>query len=406
MLTRPSPAQPVEPSTPPPARRRVYARDRTLRWRAPLIWALAGAGAFGATAWLANRPALAERVSLTLGPAIARPLSLFTGAFPFAVAEALLGLYVLSLLFALGSSLSAVAGGQQRLRNALAGGALRVLRDAGFWIFMLYAMWGFNYARPPLEARLGWPRWDGAELAEVVKLAEASVAATNRAYVQLHGSEDAGAPTVLTHSERALQTMLERGWASVTEQLGLPESTAQHYGAVKLPLISPILARLGLSGVYSPYTAEPNAVRGMPAMRLPVAMAHEQAHQRGIAIEAEASFLGMIVGAHSADPLARYAAVSFAQSQLVGALPNRERRRLAAQRLPGVVRDLRDLEEYRRRNDTVAGTVQSAVNDRYLRANRVPGGIQSYGRSAFLLILYVREHPEELEREGMLAAGR
>ena len=49
-----------------------------------------------------------------------------------------------------------------------------------------------------------------------------------------------------------------------------------------------------------------------------------------------------------------------------------ERRRLAAERLPGVVRDLRDLDEYRRRNESVAGTVQSAVNDRYLRANRVP----------------------------------
>jgi hypothetical protein len=134
-------------------------------------------------------------------------------------------------------------------------------------------------------------------------------------------------------------------------------------------------------------------------------MAHEQAHQRGIAIEAEASFLGMLVGARSADPLARYSAVSFAQAQLVGALPNRERRRVVAARLPGVVRDLRDLEEYRRRNETVAGNVQSAVNDRYLRANRVPGGIQSYGRSAFLLILYLREHPEELRRDGLLGTG-
>ena len=112
--------------------------------------------------------------------------------------------------------------------------------------------------------------------------------------------------------------MLDRGWADVTERLGLPASMSAHYGPVKLPLISPILARLGLSGVYSPYTAEPNVVRRMPAMRLPAAMAHEQAHQRGIAIEAEASFLGILVGARSADPLARYSAVSFAQAQLVG----------------------------------------------------------------------------------------
>jgi hypothetical protein len=201
-----------------------------------------------------------------------------------------------------------------------------------------------------------------------------------------------------------LQNALAMAWSDVTEELGLSESMAARYGPVKQPWISPVLARLGLSGVYSPFTAEANVVRGMPAMRLPAAMAHEQAHQRGIAIESEATFLGILVGARSVDPLARYSALSFAQAQLVGALPNRERRRIAAERLPGVVRDLRDLEEYRRRNESVAGTVQTAVNDRYLRANRVPGGVQSYGRSAFLLILYLRQHPEALTRGGILAA--
>jgi hypothetical protein len=375
----------------------VSGRAKPLRWRWPLFWGLAGAGAYALSHVLSRFPEVAERgYSQGLSPLIARTLSRASGAFPFAVSELLAGAYLVWVFAALVTGTRAVLTRRRATLPMLSAGALRVVRDGGAFVFLLYALWGFNYARPALETRLGWPEWQGASLEEVVSLAEASVAATNDAYLELHGSPDAGAPTLLPEDVASLEAALDQGWARAVEQLGLPPSMAAAHGRVKQPWISPMLARLGLLGVYSPFTAEANIVRGMPAMRVPFSMAHEKAHQRGIAIEAEASFLGFLVCSLSPDPLARYAAASFAQAQLVGALPQRERRRLAAERLPGVVRDLRDLEEYRRRNESVAGTVQSAVNDRYLRANRVPGGIQSYGRSAFLLILYTRQHPGAL----------
>jgi hypothetical protein len=362
---------------------------------------VAGVAAYALSAALARFPALAEGgYALHVSPLVARPLSLFSGLFPFALSEVLLGAYVLWTLAALTAGARAVRARRRGPLHALGGGALRVGRDAGVFVVLLYALWGFNYARPPLEERLGWPEWQGARLEEVVRLAEASVTATNRAYLALHGRPDAGVPTTLLGGTASLEGPLDEGWARASARLGLPPSVSAPHGRVKQPFSSPFLARLGLSGVYSPFTAEANVVRGMPGVRVPFSMAHEKAHQRGVAIEAEASFLGFLVCSLSPDPLARYAAASFAQSQLVAALPQRERRRLAGERLPGVVRDFRDLEEYRRRNESVAGTVQSAVNDRYLRANRVPGGIQSYGRSAFLLILYARLYPDAFSPGG------
>ena len=65
-------------------------------------------------------------------------------------------------------------------------------------------------------------------------------------------------------------------------------------------------------------------------------------------------------------------------------------------RLPGVQRDLEDLDAYLERHRTRAGAVQSAVNDRYLRANRVPGGIRSYNLSVRLLVLYSQKNGGEL----------
>jgi hypothetical protein len=44
------------------------------------------------------------------------------------------------------------------------------------------------------------------------------------------------------------------------------------------------------------------------------------------------------------------------------------------------------------RFDGVADRVATAVNDRYLRMNRVPGGVANYGRSVRLMIEYSRRN--------------
>jgi hypothetical protein len=145
-----------------------------------------------------------------------------------------------------------------------------------------------------------------------------------------------------------------------------------------------------------PFTAEATVEGGLPAVRIPFSMGHEKAHQRGIANEAEASFFGFVATAHAPDPLVRYAAAVFAQGQLMAALPGNARRDVDALRLPGVRRDLVDLEAYLASFRGVASEVSSAVNDRYLRANRVPGGVRSYGQAVRLLILYARQSGGDL----------
>jgi hypothetical protein len=359
----------------------------------PLLAAAAGTTAFVASRALAAFPDFTESVYANgLGPILARPLSLATGLLPFALVELLLIGYIVWTLALLVFALRSVFARRRSLGDVASGGVRRVLRDGGIIVFLLYLLFGFNYARAPLETRLGWGEWQGVAEEEVVALAEAAVAMANQRYLELHGSEDAREPTRLPENLRSLEDAIDDGWSRGAEALALPERVGAHYGPVKRPLISPLLARMSLYGVYSPFTAEANVVRGVPAVRTPHSMCHEKAHQRGIAVEAEASFVGFIACGLSSDPLARYSAASFAQGQLVGALPARERLRVAAQRLPGVQRDLVDLDAYLARNRTRASAVQNAVNDRYLRANRVPGGVRSYALSVRLLILYAQRN--------------
>jgi len=381
-----------------------YPADRQIRWRWPIIAALAGAGAYGVSLLLARMPARAESLyGEGLGPLVTRPLSLLTGRVPFSVADILIAAYCVWLLAAMLSARKVVAAKRRSVRNALAGGLSRVIRDAGLIVLVFYAVWGWNYARPTYAERAGWPEWQGASGEELLALAEAASAAANQAYLDLHGVADVGHPTAFPDDTLDIDESLDEGWKLAAARLGLQPTAGRPYGRVKWPLGSVVLRWLSVSGIYFPFTAEANVVRGMPAMRAPVVMAHEQAHQRGVTGEGEASFVGFVVASLAPGRLSRYSAAVYAQGVLVQALAPVDRdaaKRLVADRYPGVQRDVDDVAAFYRRYTTRIGRrVEQTVNDRYLRANRVPGGVANYGISTQLLIEYARQQHGRLFRE-------
>lgn len=366
---------------------------RPLRWRTSLVAALAGALAWGAAQLPGLSNATSERLfGGGLGALVSQPLSRVTGWVPFSLGEVLVVAWLTWLLVAAALAVRAVAARRRAAPHAIAGGVLRVVRDLGVITFMFYAFWGFNYSRPAFESMAGWPAWQGMDVAELTHLAERTVTATNAAYLALHGVEDAGQPTRLENA-RALDTAVEQGWQSAAALLSLPPNTGARYGRAKRPLVSPLMERLGITGVFFPFTAEANVVRDLPAAAVAATLAHEKAHQRGYASEAEAGFLGYVAAAMAPDPLSRYGAALYAQNGLLSALGSADpdaHRRLYGMRLPGVVRDLRDLSAYYNRHRGVARAVGTVVNDRYLRAHQVKGGVQDYRRSTQLLVAFAR----------------
>jgi hypothetical protein len=85
----------------------------------------------------------------------------------------------------------------------------------------------------------------------------------------------------------------------------------------------------------------------------------------------------------------------YAGSQLLTSLAGADTEaysRIAGSRLPGTRRDVADLAAWINRFEGVADRVATAVNDRYLRMNRVPGGVANYGRSVRLMIEYSRRN--------------
>ncbi len=355
----------------------------------------------GAALVLARFPGAVERIyGEALGPWIARGLSLTTGWIPVSVSWVLLLALVSWGGWRSWSALTRVRAGSLDLGAALWGGTTWTAGVIGILVVVFYTFWGLNYARAPVDTRLGLDSAGELDAEELRALTSHAVARVNQAYAGLHeGSDDIGVPTRIPFDPRAVSRGLEVGWRRVGPALGMEGAEVGRYGPVKVRGVTWLLDFFDLSGVYSPFTGEAHVTASLPSMVLPATVGHEQGHQRGIARENEATFVGVLAALHADDPYIRYSGwariVRILQRDLArvdrGAW-DREMEALA----PGVRRDWGDYVRWYEENRSVGGPVATAVNDTYLRAHAVPGGIRSYDRVTTLLLQWARRYDGRL----------
>jgi hypothetical protein len=333
-------------------------------------------------------------------PVLRQGLSLLTGLVPFSLAEFVVLAVVVRVGVGIRKGVRSIRSGVVRVPAALGYGALRAAQDAGVLLFLFYLLWGFQYARPGLEAHMGIEASGEVSVDELHELALRSVEATNFLYRELHGVPDAGEPTARGNASEMVPP-LESGWRHVIDILGLPEQVGGRRGSPKPFLASPVVKRFGISGMHFPFTGEALFLRDLPGVLHPVNLAHEMAHQRGFARESDANVLGFLVAAYSDDVIARYAAQHFLQRQLITALQRlspEAARGVQRERDPGVVRDTEHLREYWQPARGMVGTAATRVNDAMLRSHGIPEGVGSYQGSVWVLIALARERGDDILR--------
>ena len=377
--------------------------DRAPRWRFNLA-SVAVACTFAILVKLASMaPGLVEQL-YTGGYSVrlTTSLALATAHMPFSVFEVLLAVVGLWLLLPGIPALYRVVRKRRHFVNAMVCEGVRTLGFAGVAISVFYAVWGLNYARADLPERIGWddstlatlPRLGTAEdREELVALCTQLTFVTNFYYEQAMGTRDAGQHSRPRASIADLDRSLDVGYQRAAALLGMNASFARSRGPPKPVRASRLMSTLGIAGFYSPWTGEANYNREMPPHQLPLTIAHEKAHQRCVTSEDEANFMGYLACILSDDPYARYSGYLFAQGQLLRELLRvdpQAARAIMSLRYDGVQQDV----YYGRMYWVVfRGALQSAslaVNNAYLRANRVEGGLVSYQRSARLLVLFSR----------------
>lgn len=147
-----------------------------------------------------------------------------------------------------------------------------------------------------------------------------------------------------------------------------------------------------ISGIYCPYTGESNVNTAYPDFVVADTIAHEYAHQRGIAPEDECNFLAFAVNVSSDDPYLRYAALASAFSSLgsEAAWLDDERYAEIYADCPAFVRgEYRAYSEYfQKYAHNTAADVAGSLNDEYLKLNGQTEGVLSYQMDARLICLY------------------
>ncbi|MDY3845397.1 MAG: DUF3810 domain-containing protein [Eubacteriales bacterium] len=157
------------------------------------------------------------------------------------------------------------------------------------------------------------------------------------------------------------------------------------------------MSYLHILGVYSYFTGEANVNTNPPDYTTPYTMAHEMAHQRGIAREDEANFMAFLVCLESDDTYIRYSAYlemfEYVQNSLYKA--NTELYRLSCDYPKEVYKDrLAYYNYYIKYADNPIGEVSSRVNDTYLKSQGTQGRV-SYGMVTDLTVAYYLSYIEQ-----------
>jgi hypothetical protein len=290
---------------------------------------------------------------------------------PFALFDVILGLAVVAAAWLL---LTRVRR-RGWLRGLLHSAAALVVAAAVVYLAFL-GMWGFNYRRVPIEARLDY------DAGRITMDAARDLAI--EAVLQVNRGRPAAVSTPF--DEASLARALER------TQQALGDSRAAIPGRPKASLLGLYFRRAAIDGMTNPFALEiilnPDL---LPAER-PMVLAHEWAHLAGYAHETEANFIAWLT-CLQADPAARYSAWLSAYEHAIRALPRGERAALPPLD-EGPRADLRAIAARYQRSSPVVRTAARDVYDSYLRANRVAEGVASYGAVVRLMLGTARDEAE------------
>jgi len=308
--------------------------------------------------------------------------SLLFSPLPFSAAEIALlagGAWALFCLFRLVFRLIRRPGGRKALLLAYLS---RLVLTGGCLALAFSALWGVCYSDPGLTDLLGLdirPRSTEELYAVCVDMLTEAARLAPAVPRDGEGICDFGAFSTLAGGVSGAYGRLAEAE---------PFFTAPFYPAPKRVLLSELMSRFGISGIYAPFTAEANVNGLTPHSHLPFTMCHEAAHRLGLAREEDANFAAFLACISSGDIQYNYSGYLLAYIYASNALYRTDREAaygLSDLESPEIKSDLAYYSAYLRQFEGPATSLGTAANNTYLRAMGQSDGVRSYGRVVDLL---------------------
>ncbi len=274
----------------------------------------------------------------------------------------------------------------RRIRfSAFAGYLLSLCIAGGVLLNLFYVMWGFNYSRPSLYTLLSLPVEERSmEELEAACLRLAAEAKELREAVP----EDEAGVFALEGGYEMYFDEIPTAYARLGVEFPLFSRRAY---AAKGVISSVGLSYAGISGIFIPYTGEPNVNVDQPALLTLSAAAHETAHSLGIAREDEANFVSYLACSCSENPSIAYSGTMLALIHCGNKLYAADKDKYFALYATYSDAMVRDLAHYNAYWDSFEGPVEEAattLNDNYLKFNQQESGVKSYGMMVDLILAY------------------
>jgi hypothetical protein len=333
-------------------------------------WAILGLLALALRFLASQFPETTDRVySRSIFPFLRNLLDLSLGKLPFPsiyLFFILIGVILIIFIF----RLKAQVGRKQKLHYSL-----RFLCNAlGALIFFFLVLWGYNYQRTPIVQQLGLlPTTLSLEILETELELTRNLAFQERLKIK----EDTAAINEWM-DYALLEEVVRNNMRKNLFLLGI-----NYTGNPRTKLVPPsgFMRRIGILGIYFPYSGESYIDPSLHPLEQPFTIAHEMAHSFGVTDEGEANFLAWVICSHADDPRLRYSA----QLRLL-LYQLRDYRRESPERMelwiknlpPGLRQDLIAIQKANERYKPFFLEFSRWINDLFLKSQGIEAGITSY----------------------------
>lgn len=348
----------------------------------------------GIVGWAAARniSGFADFYGFTVYPWVVNIFARFSGIFPFSLAEIMIVLGVLLVLFSVVYFIvNIIRRKGQRLWFILSSLSSIVLVYGILLFCYVYGM-GINYSRKPFSeiAGLTTEKYTKEQVLDTLEYAIENLTESGK-YIELDAEGHIIVPDDL--SDRAAAAMCRLG-----EKY---EALDSFYPRVKPVLMSELMCHAHISGIFTFYSMEANYNANDVPEELGHTVCHELSHMTGFMREDEANFISYLACRDSGDAYLTYCGWYDIMIYLLNAYyPEVSGQEYSAvyAKIPDYARKQLELQaEFWDRYRHDFGEVAEAMNDVYLKINDQPEGTKSYGR---VVDLAIADHLAQEKDEG------
>ena len=329
--------------------------------------------------------ALNRRLSERFVRPLHRALSQASARLPFSLAELLIGLAAISLIVYIILSIKRLIVEKHRIRQVYI--IFITLASAGLAVYAGFCLlWGVYYYGDDFAAQSGL-KSEPVSVQELQTVTAWFAGLCNEYAGQVPRDENgvcaADRAEVLRRSDEV--------YAEAEKRFPCMEGPAIRAKGI---FFSRLLSYTDFTGFFFPFTAEANVNTDFPPALFAATVAHELAHQRGVAKEQEANFCAVMASLLYGDPVYCYSACLLACTHLGSALRGADPaawEEIRSTLSEPVVRDLAAERAYWKQFETPVQTVSNTVYEGFLHSYDQELGLKSYGACVDLLVRYYYE---------------